>query len=367
MNNWSKLKLFYFNSILLVFSLFIGELISRTFFPEFIGDYFSENKTRSFNFYRGKLKDIELIRTPIPDWEINQDLSMFLIIGDSLTAGHGLSYEDIYWVKLKNINNLISRDKIEVVPIAGFGGDLNNFYKNKRNEDVIKISNEFPGKKKYILYQFNFADISPKEINKFDQTENMNFFTSLDTKLKNLSGRHLQKSTFVRILRHYAGIIKRKSYSNKSCLEKGWFSLQEFSYAYASMGLEEQSLESWQIFENNISLLKELSVKVGAELILFISPTIFDIDTNKVHRHHNTYGLDFSCATIDPRKKLNSITRTYDIKLIDPAIYLKDKFEAYLKEGNFVRFFYAADNVHITPIASSHLSNFLLKKIFFDK
>ena len=55
-----------------------------------------------------------------------------------------------------------------------------------------------------------------------------------------------------------------------------------------------------------------------------------------------------------------------NINIIDPSLYIREKFESTLKEGNFVPFYFAADTNHLTPPAQSHLGNYLFKEIFFN-
>ena len=358
------LKLFFLNSIFLTFILIFGELFARSLFPEFKGDFYSENITRSINFHRGIFSGVKLIRVPSDEFSLDTNATMFAIVGGSVTGGFGMVYEDIFWVKFKNLNNLIREEKIEVIPFAAFGDSLNN---QNRNEEIRKVAKEFKNNKKYIAYQFSFSDIAPNEDKLFQNDDTKNIISVFDTYLRKLAGRHLHKSVLIRVSRHYAGIIKRKSYNNKSCKEKGSLSLLHWSYAFGAIGLEKEANESWKIFEKNISKLKSLSNEINSELVIIISPTIFDIDLNKVHPHFNTNSLDFSCSTIDPREKLSMISQKYNIKLLDPEKYMRNKFELNLKEGNFVRFFYAGDSAHITPTASTHLSNYIFSKMFFDK
>ena len=352
-------KLLYINSFIFVIIIFIGELVSRTFFPEFIGDYYSSKVTRSIKFHIGEYKGFKFERVPHPAWSINKNHNMFVVVGGSVSKGFGTRYEDIYWVRLKNLNNLLRKEKIEVIPFGKFS-DPSRYA--SRNEDIRTIASEFNGKEKYILYQFSYPDIGLEKENESD-----NVIFPLDISIKKLAMKYFHKSVFIRVSKNYLRKLKRSTNNNKTCEEKGWSSLQEYSYAYGSKGLEKDAEKAWDAFSKNIIQLKNLSNDLNAKFFIFITPSIFDIDIKKRDKHYNTYGFDFSCATIDPRQRLKMISKNNNIKFIDPTEYMKEKFNAYIKEGNFKRFYFAADNSHITPIASSYLSDYLLKEIFYSK
>ena len=124
--------------------------------------------------------DFKLARVPHPEWSINKNHNLFIVVGGSVSKGYGTRYEDIYWVQLKNLNNLVRKEKIEVIPFGNFGDPLNNLNKT---EDIRKISSEFNGKEKYILYQFNYSDIVPDTDNEEKGIESENLIFSFDEKL----------------------------------------------------------------------------------------------------------------------------------------------------------------------------------------
>ncbi len=360
-----KLKFLFINSFVLVFVALLGELISRSFFPEFIGDYSSSKVTRSINFHTGKYKGLDLARVSHPKWSINKNFNMVVVVGGSISKGYGTRYEDIYWVQLKNLNNLVRNEKIEVIPFGDFGSPFNNL---NTAEDIRMISSEFNNKEKYIIYQFNYSDLFRLSRNDTNKTESSkNLISTFDTFIRKITIKHFHKSVLVRVSKNYLGLLKRSSNKYKNCEEKGWSSLQEYSYAYGSKGFEKESDKAWKNFSHNIATLKTISDELNAKFIMFITPSNFDIDIEKKDKFYNTYGFDFSCATIDPRQKLREISEENNIDFLDPTNYIREKFNANLKEGNFKRFYFASDNSHITPVASSHLSDYLFSKIFFPQ
>ena len=357
MNKKKFLKIIFINSFLLFSLLTLGELLTRSFFPDFRGDYYSKKTTRSKNFYKGIIEGIPVVRIPNNFWRANTNSDLLILIGDSITQGFGMAYEDIYWVKLKSLYDLTKKNNLEVLPFGGYGTNLYNI----DTENLKNISDKF-SKKKYVIYQFNFNDIQPKDGLKSREEIKVN---NIERKFRELSISHLQKSVFFRVVKHFGGLTYRNRLKNKTCKQKGWLSLQQYTFTFASEGFEKVSDVAWSEFEKDLINLQNLSKQINAELVVFISPIIYDIDLNGSHPFMNAYGVDFSCATINPRTRLEKISKTNQIKLIDPTFYMREKFESSLNEENFLRFFYAADDNHITPRAATHLSHFLFSEIFY--
>jgi len=366
-------KILIINSFIFGIILIIGELIARSFYPEFKGDIYSENISRDVKIHKGFINDIQLSRIPYKNWKFDNKKGMFLIIGDSFTYGFGTPYEEIYWVKLKSLHNLLSADKLEFVPFASYG---NNLSQNDLLINIDKISNHFNRDKKFILYQFNFNDITPinsKNLKKnrlilkdkeIKSSMKNSFLYGLNHEFKKLSWTNLNKSVLFRVSTHFATSMKRIPLDKQTCLEKGLNSLGQYTWTFASKGFEKESEKSWNNFKNDLKDLKIYSDKINAKFYIFVTPTIFDIDRKKVHRHFNSYRLDMSCATINPSLKLQEIANELDINLIDPTEYIRGKFESNIKEGNFIPFYFPADTNHLTPAAQTHLSHYLFKAIF---
>ena len=103
MNQKKFLKIIFINSFLFFSLLIFGELLTRSFFPDFKGDYYSEKITRSKKFNVGIIEGIPVVRIPNNFWRANTNSDLLILIGDSITQGFGMAYEDIYWVKLKSL------------------------------------------------------------------------------------------------------------------------------------------------------------------------------------------------------------------------------------------------------------------------
>ena len=66
--------------------------------------------------------------------------------------------------------------------------------------------------------------------------------------------------------------------------------------------------------------------------------------------HFNYLNYDFDCATIDPKERFKEMEKSPGIKIYDPSIALKESFEMRIREGNFLPYFFTADDNHFTPV-----------------
>ena len=213
MNKKKFLKIIFINSFLLFSLVTLGELLTRSFFPDFRGDYYSENITRSKKFHKGIIEGIPVVRIPNNLWRANTKSDLLILIGDSITKGFGMAYEDIYWVKLKSLYDLTRKNNLEVLPFGGYGASLSKI----DVENLKNISNKF-SKKKYVFYQFNLNDIKPKDALK--STKGIKV-TNDNNKRKfiEISARHLHKSVLFRVARHFGGLLYRNRLINKTCIK----------------------------------------------------------------------------------------------------------------------------------------------------
>ena len=90
-----------------------------------------------------------------------------------------------------------------------------------------------------------------------------------------------------------------------------------------------------------------------------IAPILFQIDKERVHPYYNHTNLDFKCATINPTKRLLDISIKNKIKVYNPINYVRSMFVKRIKDNNFEPFYFAGDSNHFTPIASSHIAEYI--------
>jgi len=361
-------KLIFWNVFILICFLGTLEILARTFFPEFKNRTAFTIKSEkliygeiySKKFFKKKHNDIWISRVKNKDYKFDskgQDL--FVILGDSITNGFGMPYEDIYWVKMQKKVLLDKRikDKIKFVAISDYGNDL-----NESIDTLVDVKDNFNAPVKHIMYQFNLNDLRPPNNN---EDKNMkletNYFREIFNKLQHSS---ISKSVFINAVTHYMGSAKRNL---KNCGNFNKYSWDDYSFTFGSKGFEELSKQAWTEFENQLENLKLISDDMGAELAIFISPLIYDIDINGIHKYHSPKFINYDCATIDPRAEISQIANKLNIKVFDPKDYLKKGFDSYIEEGNFEPFFYTADPNHFNSKASEYIADYLYFNLFNKK
>jgi hypothetical protein len=350
-------KVILVNLIILMVLFGLAELTFRVLYPEFTNDIHSSGMTFGRKMHTSRFYGIDM-RVPYEAYniEVKKDVPIMLILGDSITMGYGNSYEEMYQHRLERLLNINSR--IKVISLAGYGNGL--FDIAKELEQLLSRS----GHKlniKYIVYQFNFNDITPFNAEALKKGDHLAGIENTDLffKIARLRYKYLNHSTFMRVLQYYAGRIIRKTHG--TCEERGFDALGQYTWTFGCKPYKSRSEELWKEFDKSVLEVKKFADKISAKFVIFISPTLYDIDVKGVHPYYNPYNLDFSCATIDPRKRLVELGRKYNIDIIDPKDYVKKHFENLVREGNFTPFFFPADSNHFTPVTSGYIAEYLYK------
>ena len=210
------------------------------------------------------------------------------------------------------------------------------------------------------IYQFNYNDITPfnSKIIKSNTLEKK----PLIKRLEEFRYQYLNKSTFIRLVGHYSGIIK--SNRNDSCLKRGKYALRSYTYVFGSKGYERDSIKAWQNFEEDIKELKLISSQLGSKFYFFISPIALQLPRKEFDPYFNFVKLDLDCATIDAKSKLQELMKTLKIEIIDPQEYINSQYEDNFNEGNFLPFFFANDLNHPTLHVHGLIAELLNIKIF---
>jgi hypothetical protein len=358
-------------SLILIFLL---ELTARLIFPEFKGHIHSSQTTLGQRFFMSKSFPI---RIPSIDHTLKFERPLVIVLGDSISHGYGMAYEDIYWVRLQERLNLRLGDQAPEIVSLSYGG-------NNLNDSQIAIKNFLAMTPSAvisnIIYQFNFNDIVPEaygrsslqansrqdnagDVHQQSQREvhTINNSSSVTSQvLKTLTSwryKYLNHSVLFRVTQHYAGQLKRKT--TGTCEERGIDALGPYTWAFGSTNYLSESNALWESFSSALADLKKVSDASKARLSVLISPLVFDIDRDGKHPYFNHLNYDFSCAKINPTKRLEAIARELDIPVYDPTEYMRASFIGRIKEGNFTPFFFTADENHITPVAATLMSEYL--------
>ncbi len=404
-------------AMLLATLVFFGllEVLARLAYPEFKGHVHSATKTLGVNYFLAREVPI---RIPEPDYPIRLDRPVVVVLGDSISHGYGMAYEDVYWVRLARMLQLeLGAKAPEFISLSYYGNNL--------QDSVIQLE-KFLGQHpqanvREIIYQFNFNDVVPEAYGRAalhaqdrlpaqsqapasqpgvpgapaiappapaSVTNAAPAATAVQTTPAPVQGspaaarvdlrdesapagasawakafaaawrsEYMNYSVFLRVAQHFAGKLTRKTAGD--CIERDLNALGPYTWTYGSKKFAQESEILWRNFEDALARLKQEADSRGAQLKIVVSPLLYDIDKTGAHPQYNYLNFDFSCATIDPRVRLSRIAARLDIKLIDPTDYMRTAFESRLREGNFTPFFVTADENHITPVAASLMAEYL--------
>ena len=247
--------------------------------------------------------------------------------------------------------------KYEFISLTGFG---NNFEDNIYNALTLLVNDQLKNTKpKKVIYQFNFNDISPLGSSSLKETYSTQ---SLWVKFSKWRYEHLNQSVFFRVAQYYAGALRRKR--SGGCIVRTFDALGPYTWTYGSQFVSSESELLWQRFEKNMSSFSQFLEREGIQFEIVVAPILYQIDKQHIHPYNFYLNLDFTCATQEPLKRLKKFALNNNLVLYDPTLYLRDQFENRVRDGNFVRFYFAGDNNHFTPIASSYVAQFVAKNWF---
>lgn len=350
-------KLFY-----IILSLIFLELITRSFFPSYsnrvIKKYDSESKVSMFdiNIYNKKIrknsKEFEIRDSKIYKDYDNSELVIHLI-GDSVSKGYGLRYQDTFFSIMENILNNLNY-KSYLISYALSGTSIHGSF-----DDFKKIFLKDISKKEILLYQFNYNDITPIQNSKLNWIDkDLTIFQKIILETGKLRYSLLNKSTLLSLIQFNIGKIRYKK--NSSCEKRGIYALGPYSYSYGAKGFEKKSKEVWNMFENKILEAKNFSKKNDMDFFVLIIPTILDFE---LEGNSNPYGYDKKCATIDPLKKLVELLNKNEIHYFDPTNYMQETFNNYSLENNPVSPFFDLDSNHPNIFGSRVLGEYFAIKL----
>jgi lysophospholipase L1-like esterase len=345
-------RIVFVNLLVLVAMLGTAEVVSRLAFPEFEGHVHSDSRTLGRKVWRAPLGEFPL-RVPSPGHLPDLSKRVGIVLGDSISQGYGTDYEDIWWVQAARQYNVGSDRPITLFALAAYAASAADSL--ARLEDALSAG---PIDLDLVLYQFNLNDVNPYDRASIQRAsaEGVAGTTWFNT-LARWRYEHLNRSVFLRVVQHYGGQLARNT--SGSCESRGLDALGPYTWTYGSRALKDEAEREWKAFEQRVEAMARASRSAGARFAILVSPLMFDIDPGGAHPHYNHLNLDFSCATIDPRQRLQALAARLDTPLIDPAAHMRAGFEARLAEGNFTPFFFTADENHFTPTAARYVAEIL--------
>jgi hypothetical protein len=343
---------------------FIIEIFFRVYFNKFSNKVLEgyeyhglvQNKYQFFKIVKSqkgetRIRDPKFIKNENSDFHV-------AIIGDSVTAGYGLAYNNTFYYVAENLLNNINL-KTNIVAYGSNGSDL--------HEQLIKFNNYYEDsdnyKKKILIYQFSYNDLTAqylygfaKGFEYFGPNEMSKLNKVIAMKTMAFRYKYLNRSTFLSWLQFEMGKLRWKV-SEKDCLKRGIYALGELTYAYQAKGFELDSKKVWSGFEKDLQSLKEFAVKNNFELYVLILPTSLQLID---HEENNMYNYDTKCSTIDARVNILKTLEKFSIKYIDPLPAINQYIQHQKNENNKQKLFFNLDIMH-----PNELGNRIVGEQFF--
>ena len=383
MTKFTKIKKnIFIYSVILIFTFIILEIISHAFFNELSNNNIHKAiskthvVTRSINAFNENFDGFVIRKSnKIYDKKINY--SRVYLIGDSVSGGYGLKYVDTFFSIAEDMLNSSSLNKKRFLPIGKYNNNIFDNY-DVINDNIDKFS-----KDDYLMFQFNFNDLNFENFKKYfilnesesvvlDKGEILNennlnredkefissnldnlyseslpdniiykLLTTVRNKTRKLRTGYLNKSGFLRVMQHYAGIFSRST--SGSCEHRKFDALGQYTYTFGSIGFEKESEILWKITENFFYEMNNVAKKNNINLVVLISPISLLVD---YHDHMNHTNLSLDCATIDAHKRLIAILKKNNIDYIDPLDKFNSFAQASFNEKNQLNLFHNFDTNH---------------------
>lgn len=347
---FSFLKTFFFTVFSLIIIFFLFEFLIRFFLPQYNYNAIFYEKSETHKVFKGvdtfffKHKSIEnfLIRVKSnkDTFEFNKNKNKIVFIGDSISLGYGVEFEENY---IEIIKSQLSNN-IQVIGLS----NLNRNYRDINDtitEDLINFLKE--GDK--VVYQFSYNDIMPINTNKNDIKRKETIFQ----KFQKIKFKYLNYSSFIKFLNYHASLINKKM--DQDCLERKYYSLGQYTYAFYSKGFENESEKSWFNFKERIKKTKKILENRKIQFYILVSPMSLQL---KNHEVVNKLKFSLNCSAKDGHKIINQIANEDSINLIDPLIEFKKS-----QSNGFQQLFHEFDTAHYNKLGYKLIANEVLKKI----
>lgn len=343
---WTRFALEAIGLVMMTVVVFwICETLARAWAPEFAHGIFSEEVSRGKRRYFVTLNGVP-VRISHPSMALENRPSDIVFVGDSITDGHGLAYEDTYYGQLQRTLDALSFAGSISVEAAALQGS--NYVDNLSRITKMNASGRL------IYYQFNYNDIV-----KFQKDELR--AGGLIGDFNRFRAKYLDRSVFLRIAQHVGGWLKTRT--SGTCEERGLDALGSYTWTFGARPFRKEAEEIWADFEQRLREVADHVRSQGGELRLLLVPILYQVDKVGYHPRYNYLNRDFQCATIDPKDRLRSIAQDLGIAVVDAEPAMTEGFQARLKEGNFEPFYFHADDNHITATASRYVVETLLRDI----
>lgn len=167
MKVWKLLRLLVINVAVLLFVLLALEIPARLLAPDFRDAYFTRDITRGFRIFRHQTWGHRVGEAQVADDLTRRDdaRTRVLFVGDSVTYGYGVRYEDSYH---EVAGRILERAGCRTV-VHGVGDTHTNLARLLESRQRSLILDDFGAD--LVIYQFNVNDVGVRDLRKKSRPE----------------------------------------------------------------------------------------------------------------------------------------------------------------------------------------------------
>lgn len=169
-----------------------AETVTRAWWPDFVVGKNDELTSRGQRRLYGEMNGLPS-RLPVPGWSPPADGARIVLVGDSITEGHGLAFEDTYVGILQRLFDALPDKGSLVVETAAAQGS--NYEDNL--ERIFRIER---ARLSLVVYQFNYNDIVSVTRDELRRDRD-----TLESKFRRFRLQYLDRSAFLRVAQHVGG------------------------------------------------------------------------------------------------------------------------------------------------------------------
>ena len=314
----SFFKKIFFSIITFALFFLMLEYIVRTVIPSFNYNAIFYEKNNNHKVFKGENtflfenkisnKFLTRVKNKNDDFVFKKNKKKIIFIGDSVTLGYGVKFNDNYVELFKSKLNdqnyqVIGYSNIGINFIDVFDEISKGFIKNLNKGDTI-------------IYQFNYNDITPLDDSKKTKSDNTlyeNLLKKIFSNFQKIKFKYLNYSSLIKFANYHFSLLPKKIKGN--CHERKLDALGQYTFAYSAKGYEEQSKKIWLIFEKKINEIKTLLEKKNIKFYILISPISLQL---KKHEIVNKLKLDINCGLKDGHQQVIEVISKNKILNIDP-------------------------------------------------
>lgn len=314
------LKLISYNALTLLIIFGTAETATRLLFPEFSNAYFSDNVTHGNIIHRHHQWGHRVAEEDTThNYKRSANEVRVLFIGDSVTFGYGVTYEDIYFNKVEDL----SLPEGCTATISGVGRYGSNLDILLNTEFKTMIYQGFDAD--YIIYQFNVNDLDPVGTNKKTTSAEL----TLREKFEKFRLSYLNRSAFLKAV---------QSWTIKSFQQHQQIKLAD-SLRYSDKKNPSLYSKQWALFEQSLIDTKNTFASQGIKFAIMLMPEAIRISGHPVD---NEFNIDTSGISKWPNEKVAAIAEKLDTPTIDPLPALQQ----YRQNHNDNRLYFPNDFNH---------------------